>query len=363
MERRRRNFILGARPTRVTIPTTGRGTLSVATHDDAVVEADGAVTATVIDGTGYLAASASPARAVVEDNEPDVHITASPTTVSAGGAITFTLTASPAPNTARTVRVSVGDSLLSGTPPPTVDIPAAVGDAEESEATFSVTTADDAMGTVTATVQARLQAGYRVGSPSSANVTVTRDPVVTITADQGSVTEGATMEFVVTASPAPPTGTTLRVEVELGGVVSFLSDTTNRTAPLTRDEPSETLSVTTVDNSAVDGHGDVTATILDGTGYRVGDPEQADVFVWDNESGNRAGLWNVLRPQDSREGRRHQHRSRAFDRGAVVARPDDGRLSHPGAEPSVMSDPPKERNCSPQPLDMFAIYALYQTFE
>ena len=88
------------------------------------------------------------------------------------------------------MRVSVGDSLLSGTPPPTVTIPAGQGGAAESEATFTVTTADDAMGTVTATVQSRLQAGYRVGSPSSANVTVTRDPVVTITANQKSDDRG-----------------------------------------------------------------------------------------------------------------------------------------------------------------------------
>ncbi len=274
------NFIRGSLSPRVTIPTSGTGTLSVETQDDAVVENDGSVTATVVDGTGYVAATPGSASAAVEDNEPYVHITADPTTVSAGGSITFTLTARPAPNTARTVRVNVGNTLLSGTPPSTVSIPAGAG--EESEATLSVTTADNVMGTVTATVQP--SSGYRVGSPSSADVTVTRDPVVTIEANQDSITEGATMEYVVTASPAPPAGTTLSVTVELGGVESFLSDATDRTVDLTRDAPSATLSVTTVDDSAVDGHGHITATVLEGTGYRVGGDGQAEVYVWDDES-------------------------------------------------------------------------------
>ncbi|MCY3505352.1 MAG: fibronectin type III domain-containing protein [Chloroflexi bacterium] len=282
------NFIRGTLRPDVTVPSTGpsagTATLLVRTWDDALVEADGSVTATVVDGTGYVAATPGSASAAVEDNEPYVHITADPTTVSAGGSITFTLTARPAPNTARTVRVNVGNTLLSGTPPSTVSIPAGAG--EESEATFSMTTADDVMGTVTATVQPGLQpsSGYHVGSPSSASVTVTRDPVVTVEANQDSITEGATMELVVTASPAPPAGTTLSVTVELGGVVSFLSDAADRTVDLTRDAPSATLSVPTADDSAVDGHGHVTATVLEGTGYRVGGDGQAEVFVWDNES-------------------------------------------------------------------------------
>ncbi|WP_420437664.1 fibronectin type III domain-containing protein [Candidatus Poriferisodalis sp.] len=54
----------------VTIPTSGTYTLTVATSDDSVDEADGSVTATVNTGTGYtVSSSASAATAAVSDND------------------------------------------------------------------------------------------------------------------------------------------------------------------------------------------------------------------------------------------------------------------------------------------------------
>ena len=88
-------------------------TLTLTTQDDGTDEADGSVTATVTDGTGYTVGTPSTGTVAVSDDDP------APTPVvgiAGGGAITeggtarFTLTATPAPLGSLTVNVHVVDS-------------------------------------------------------------------------------------------------------------------------------------------------------------------------------------------------------------------------------------------------------------
>ena len=99
--------------------------------------------------------------------------------------------------------------------------------------------------------------GCRVGTPSSAKVTVDDDddatprgqPDVTISAVASSVTEGTAVQFTVTI---PTTGS----------------------AALTAD---------TVDDTTDEPNSSVTATVNSGPGYTVGSPSSASVTVNDND--------------------------------------------------------------------------------
>ena len=90
-------------------------TLTMSTEEDSTDEGDGSVTATVVSATGYQIGSPSSATVAVsdDDNPPVVTPVVS---VSGGSAITegstasFTLTATPAPQAALTVEVTVEDS-------------------------------------------------------------------------------------------------------------------------------------------------------------------------------------------------------------------------------------------------------------
>ena len=162
-------------------------------------------------------------------------ISAGTTPVTEGTAATFTITASSAPTSALTVNVNItqtGD-VISGTASSTVTI-----DANQTSATLTVATDDDAADETNGVVTAEVESGtgYTVGSSSSASVTVNDNddpappppspppqqaPEVTISAGTSPVTEGTSATFTITASSAPTTAITVSVSViEDGDVIS-----------------------------------------------------------------------------------------------------------------------------------------------
>ncbi len=154
----------------VTVPAGGSYTLGVATADDNVGEDDGTVTVTINTGTGYTVSETSGAASVTvhDDDEPKISITAG-ADVAEGGVAEFALTAVPAPASPLSVNVSVAQSgdfgVSTGSRQVTVPTSGA--------ATLSVATvndsADEADGSVTATVGAG--SGYAV-SATAGTVTV-----------------------------------------------------------------------------------------------------------------------------------------------------------------------------------------------
>ena len=163
----------------VTVPTGGSVTINVATVDDAVLEADGAISATVAAGTGYAAAAApnDAASVAVADNDTPVVRVAAGNDVTEGSSASFTVTADPAPQADLTVTLAVtqsGDFAASGqTGTREVVVPTG------GSATFDIATvndtADEPDGSVTAVVSAGT--GYRVASSpdDTASVTVADD--------------------------------------------------------------------------------------------------------------------------------------------------------------------------------------------
>ena len=150
----------------VTIGATGTTTLTVATADDNINEANGSIAATIQPGNGYAVATSpdNEASVTVSDNdEPTVSITGGDG-VTEGTPASFNVTANPAPHADLTVTVAVtqnGDYAASGeTGTREVTIPTT------GAATLTVATADDDTdepdGSIIATIQAGN--GYAVGT-------------------------------------------------------------------------------------------------------------------------------------------------------------------------------------------------------
>ena len=261
----------------VTIPTTGSATLTVATSDDSVDEANGSVTATVNGGTGYtVSGTAVSASVSVADDDaapqatPEISITAG-AGVSEGGNASFTLTANPAPTSPLAVTVNVtqsGDYGVS-TGSQTVTIPSS------GSYTLTIATSDDSVdesdGSVTVTVNSGT--GYTVSSTAgAATVAVSDDddpppptPEVSISAGSG-VGEGANASFTLTASPAPTSPLAVTVNVTQSGDYGVATGSQTVTIPTSG---SYTLTIATSDDSTDESDGSVTVTVNTGTGYDV----------------------------------------------------------------------------------------------
>ena len=209
------DYGITAGPQPVTLPTTGRATLTLATTDDEADEPDGAVTATVQAGPGYtVGAPASDTVAIADDDLPPPVVTVSAgASIPEGGAAAFTLTTDRAPAADLAVTLTVAEAADG-------DFVAAADEgthtvtilADTTAAAFTVATTDDATvepdGAVTATVEAGN--GYTVGAPASASVTVTDDDAAAtavLSVADATAKEGARlpmMPFIVRLSaPAP----------------------------------------------------------------------------------------------------------------------------------------------------------------
>ena len=280
----------------VAVPTSGSATYTVATVDDSADEANGAVTATVGTGSGYsVHGTNSSASVTVNDNDdppaitPVVSITGGGAVIE-GGDATFTVTASPSPSSVLTVNLTVSQTGSFVAPgdlgSKTVAVPTS------GSATYTVATVDDsadeANGAVTATVGTG--SGYSVhGTNSSASVTVNDNddppaitPVVSITGG-GAVTEGGDATFTVTASPSPSSVLTVNLTVSQTGSFVAPGDLGSKTVAVPTSG-SATYTVATVDDSADEANGAVTATVGTGSGYSVhGTNSSASVTVNDND--------------------------------------------------------------------------------
>ncbi len=220
-------------------------------------------------------------------------------TVEGGGAIAegadavFTVHADPVPASDLTVTLTVEDDATSdflaegneGTQTVTVQ-------AGQSSATLTLATENDSTdepdGSVSATVAGGT--GYTVGSPDTATVAVSDDdePVVSIAAGAGmtgGVTEGSPAAFTVTARPAPAAPLTVALTIGQSGDYAASGETGAREVVVPTGG-SVTFEVTTVNDSADEPDGSVTATLAAGSGYAVAasPDDTASVAVSDDDA-------------------------------------------------------------------------------
>ncbi|WP_420608745.1 PEP/pyruvate-binding domain-containing protein [Candidatus Poriferisodalis sp.] len=256
----------------VTIPTTGSATLTVATAGDSADEADGSVTAAVSAGSGYrVSATVGSASVGVADDDVPVVSIAGGADVGEGGDAVFTVSASPAPWAGLDVSVAVAQTGDFGVTPGsrTVTVPTS------GTATLTVTTADDsadeADGSVTATVG--VGSGYTVSATAGTAAVAVRDdddppvsdPVVSITAGSG-ISEGGDAVFTVSAVPAPSAALTVTVSVSQTGDYGITGGSRQVTIPASG---TATLTVATANDSTDEADGSVTANLSTGAGYTV----------------------------------------------------------------------------------------------
>ena len=137
--------------------------LTLATVDDDEDEPDSTVTATVAEGSGYtLGAGRSSASVLVTDTDepqPVVTIAAAASEVTEGTPVQFTVSADRMLAAGLTVNVAVSESrsMLSGSLPQSVTLPAGAG-----SAALTVNTDDDSVEEGASTVTATVQPGARV---------------------------------------------------------------------------------------------------------------------------------------------------------------------------------------------------------
>ena len=272
----------------VTIGTTGRATIEVATDNDLVSEPDGSLTARVLAGTGYLVASSGRAYVQVRDESVQVRISAAGNIVE-GGTATFTLTAHPAPPESLVVNVDItekGSFLSGGAYAETITV------GSDGRQTFSVDTIHDeraeADGAIVATVESGY--GYEPGSPARATARVSDStPTVTIAAGP-AVIEGDTARFSLTARPAPKRNLTVRLKVTevAGGSFVPSGELGQRDVTIYAADGTGTLELSTEDDTTDEAGGTVTAAILaDEDGYyRTGSPRSATLRVNDDDHGS-----------------------------------------------------------------------------
>ena len=222
-------------------------------------------------------------------------------TVAGGGGITeggdaaFTVTAAPAVAWDVTVTLAIGDDTVSdflGTSDEgekTVTIPA-----NQPSATLTVSTENDSANEANGSVSARLvdKPGYTVGDPGAASVAVADDdaaavPSISLSAG-AAIAEGGDAVFTVTADPAPSSDLDVTLDIEDDAASDFLAegDEGSHTVTIPAGQPSATLTLTTVGDSADEANGVVTATVAAGTGYTAAAPpgDTASVAVADDDA-------------------------------------------------------------------------------
>ena len=273
----------------VSVPTGGAVIYEVDTDGDDADEADGSVTVTLNAGEGYTVAD-SPNNAgsvdVSDDDVPQISVTKG-ADVTEATAARFTISASPKPAAALTVKFRVtqsGDYVATDDRGnKTVTVPTS------GSVTHEVPTKDDivdeADGSVTVTLRAGT--GYTVAnSPNNAaTVAVSDDDVLLISVSAGSgVTEGTEARFTVSASPRPAAPLTVKFTVTQSGDYVDSDDLGSKTVTVPTSG-SVTYDVDTDGDDADEADGSVTVTLNAGEGYTVANSPNnaASVAVSDDD--------------------------------------------------------------------------------
>ena len=145
---------------------------------------------------------------------------------------------------------------------------------------------------------------YRAGSASTATVTVlprpqggeafdtlqggaTPLPVVTISADAASVTEGGDVIFTVSADPAPSYDLPVNVGVaqEMGATGDRVAEARFDTVTIRAGRSSAAWTVTTLSDDVARADGEAVGRVLSGYDYRLGARTKAAVALIDDDGG------------------------------------------------------------------------------
>lgn len=247
---------------------------------------------------------------------PEITVTSTGTPLEQGTVTaTYTVTCTPAPGANLTVNFQMSGTaaVASSTdydlssaqtltyttgPTGTIVVPAA------GAATITLTPVDDAAAenAETAILTATAGTGYTVGTPSNATLTITDNDSLSISvAATGSPSETgpAAATYTFTASQNVPSDTTINFQMSgtaattgdynltSGGTLGYTAP--NGTIVMTTGTNSITVTLTPIDDAAVEGTETAILTIQTGTGYTVGAPSSATANIADNDAAPAAG--------------------------------------------------------------------------
>ena len=275
-------------------PDAAAAELRVATEDDAAVETDSVVTARIAAGAGYAAVAPDSATVTVEDDDEALAtVTIAPvaTPVTEGDPAQFRVTRSGGDTSGLLLvelRIDETGSMLASSGTRAVIFPPSDPWVEFSVATID-DNADEPDSVVTAQVAA--VAGYVVGTPGSATVTVEDDDAalpgtatVTVVAAATPVAEGDDAQFTLTRTGGD-LAATLDVELAVSedGAMLAAGESGTRTVTFAADAATAPLTAATIDDNADEPDSVVTARVESGTGYSPGTPGTASVIVQDDD--------------------------------------------------------------------------------
>ena len=163
----------------------------------------------------------------------------------------------------------------------------------QSSASITITPVDDvdSEGTETITLSLTEGAGYIIGSPRNATVTITDDDttndlVATVSATDATATEASTTtgEYTVSLDATNSTGSAIVVNYTLGGSAILGLDYTDpgSSVSIANGTSSNTVTITPIDDTDVEGSETVTMNLQNGTDYAVGTPNSATITITDN---------------------------------------------------------------------------------
>ena len=269
-------------------------TKTVNVVDNNVAEDTETVVATLADGVGYTVDSAASATVTLMDDDSTVTVSATDATAgepeTGQGSGTLTFTRSGYLTSALTVKFTVGGSATLGGDYSSLGT-TVVFAAGSATTTKTVNVIDNNAVESNETVGVTLVggAGYTVGSPSSATVTIQDDDSsVTVSATDATAGEPATGQgsgaFTFTRSGYLTSALTVKFTVSgtasNGGDYSSLGTTVVFAA----GSAITTKTVTVIDNNAAESNETIVATLAGGAGYAIGSPSSATVTIQDDDS-------------------------------------------------------------------------------
>ena len=241
------------------------------------------------------------ARGVILDDEPTVTLEVTDTTVDEGADVVVTLTRTGDTSRELTAWLRIVEQG-------SITYPAVTFSVGFGTATHTITTEDDheALGTydlnigVAHPVNDIGETNTYHRSEGEVTITVRDDDLPTVwietTDPDGSpgngnpypqvtiprrIYEGDGMHFILKRQRRGPE---LTINLEGTGASSFITATLPTTVTMAQGETSARIHIPTYDDAVSEIHGEFTLTVKDGTGYRPGDPESADHWIYDDDT-------------------------------------------------------------------------------
>jgi hypothetical protein len=277
-----------ALPGTVTIAAgASTATIVVRPINDLLMEGDETVIATISADPAYLADAAASATVAITSDEKVTIAAVAPTATEAGPSIAvFRVSRTGSTASPLTVSYSVSGTATPGsdytTLPGSVMIPAGL-----STADIPVTPIDDSLVEVNETVVAQLSehAGYTIGSPSSARVTITTGAKVTISAIDRTATEAGPTPGAFRVSRTGSRASPLTVSYSLTGTATPGSDYAALPGSVTipAGAATATIVVTPLNDSVAEVNETVVLTLTPKPAYTIGIPGHATVTIISNE--------------------------------------------------------------------------------